>query len=254
MKLVVNWVSLCIVLAAFAASCADPPEYSNTPEILFDNIIFRDVVDPALPDSLIITVKFKDGDGDLGLDPQETGPPYHDQVFYQITPGGLIPVWKLANDGTYITYKTKRAMGVNDTLPDFVHPYNCVNWEIKTVNSKVDTFYFQLNPNHYNIFVDFFYFDNSIQDYKEFNWQTELHYPGCGQTYDGRFPILSKDLGQATPLDGSIRYAMQSTGFLVLFSTKTLKLKVTIQDRALHKSNTIETIPPFTLQQITKKG
>ena len=43
------------------------------------------------------------------------------------------------------------------------------------------------------------------------------------------------------------------TGFLFLFSVKTLKLRITIQDRMLNKSNTIES-GDFTLQQIKKSG
>src|SRR5436189_1142907 len=128
MKLVANWVSLCVILAVFVAACADPPQYSNTPEIIFDNIIFRDVADPSAVDSLIISVRFKDGDGDLGLDATETGSPYHDKTYYRFA------------NGVYVTYKTKRTVAGFDTLPPFVHPYNCINWEIKTLNNVVDTF------------------------------------------------------------------------------------------------------------------
>ena len=105
-----------------------------------------------------------------------------------------------------------------------------------------------------NIFVDF-YVGNGT-GFKRFDWVTEFAtYPTCGITFDGRFPVLSKDLSQKTPLDGTIRYAMTSTGFLILFGNKPLKLGITIQDRALHRSNTVETIPnPFTLQQIKKSG
>lgn len=39
---------------------------------------------------------------------------------------------------------------------------------------------------------------------------------------------------------------MQSIGFVPLFGDKKIKLKVTIKDRALNVSNTIET-PPFQL-------
>ena len=93
---------------------------------------------------------------------------------------------------------------------------------------------------------------NNDGTYKEFDWQKEFaNYPSCGETYDGRFPIMTKDLTQKTPLEGTIRYAMKSTGFLILFSIKTLKLRITIQDRALHKSNTVET-GDFTLQGIKK--
>ena len=241
MKLVVNWVAGCVVVAIFLASCADPPQYSNVPEIIFDNIIFRDIADPSAVDSLIVTVRFKDGDGNLGLDASELSAPYNDKTYFRFP------------DGTFVTYKTKRTIAKYDTLPPFSKPYNCINWEIKTVNAKLDTFYFQLNPNHYNIFVDFFVLNNDGV-YTEFDWQKDFTYPNCGIPFDGRFPVLSKDLSRKTPLDGTIRYAVQSTGFLILFSNKTLKLKITIQDRALNKSNTVETIPAFNLQQITKKG
>lgn len=240
MKLTGNWLAMCGMVALFLASCFDPPQYGPIPEIEFDKIIFKDVSDPSSVDSLIISLKFKDGDGDLGLDASELIAPYNNKYYFKFS------------DNTFVTYKTKRTNPRYDTLPTFVKPYNCINWEIKTVNNKIDTFYFQLNPNHYNIFIDFFV-QNNDGSFKEFDWQKEFTYPNCGIPFDGRFPLLSKDLSQKTPLDGTIRYAMQSTGFLFLFSIKTLKLRVTIQDRALNKSNTIET-PLFTLGGITVKS
>lgn len=240
MKLLINWAGVCGMVAIFLASCADPPQYSNVPEIVFDNIIFRDIADPSSVDTLIITVRFKDGDGDLGLDATELSAPYHNKTYYRFA------------DGTYVTYKTRRTIPRYDTLPAFIKPYNCINWEIKTVNAKLDTFYFQLNPNHYNIFVDFFV-KNNDGSYKEFDWQKEFSYPNCGIPFDGRFPILSKDPSSKTPLDGTIRYGMQSTGFLALFSIKTLMLKITIQDRELNKSNTVST-GDFKLLDIRKSG
>ena len=241
MKLVVNWVAGCVVVAIFLASCADPPLYSNVPEIIFDNIIFRDIADPSAVDSLIVTVRFKDGDGNLGLDASELSAPYNDKTYFRFL------------DGTYVTYKTKRTIAQYDTLPPFSKPYNCINWEIKTVNAKLDTFYFQLNPNHYNFFVDFF-IKNNDGSYTKFDWLAQFAYPNCGVTsFNQRFPILSKDLSRKTPLDGSIRNSMESAGFLPLFSIKTLMLKITIQDRALIKSNTITT-GDFKLLDIRKSG
>ena len=240
MKLVIKGAGMCAVLAIFLASCADPPQYSDIPEIVFDNIIFRDIADPSAVDTLIVTVRFKDGNGDLGLDATELSAPYNDKTYFRFA------------DGTYLTYKSKRTIPQYDTLPSFVKPYNCVNWEIKTVNQKVDTFYFQLNPNHYNIFVDFF-IKNGDGTYTEFDWQREFVYPNCGIPFDGRFPILSKDPTRKTALDGTIRYSMQTAGFLPLFSIKTLMLKITIQDRALNKSNTVTT-GDFKLLDIRKSG
>ena len=242
MKPLNHWPSFIAVSLIFMASCFEPPVYSPIPSIEFDNIVFKDVADPSAFDSLIVSVRFKDGDGDLGLDASarsDTLEPYNAKYYY------VFP------NGTYINYKTKRTDPRYDTLPAFVKPYWCTNWEVRSVNKVIDTLYFQLNPNHYNIFVDFF-IKNNDGTYKEFDWQKEFaNYPSCGETYDGRFPIMTKDLTQKTPLEGTIRYAMKSTGFLILFSIKTLKLRITIQDRALHKSNTVET-GDFTLQGIKK--
>ena len=240
MKSIGNWLALSAMAALLLTSCFDPPQYGPIPEIEFDKIVFKDIADPSAVDTLILSIKFKDGDGDLGLNASEVSEPFNDKFYYKFA------------DGTYITYKTKRTKPGYDTLPAFVKPYNCINWEVKTVNAKVDTFYFQLNPNHYNIFVDFFV-QKTDGTFKEFDWQKEFTYPNCGITFDGRFPRLSKDLTQKTPLDGTIHYSMESTGFLILFSIKTLKLRVRIQDRVLNKSNTIET-PLFTLGGITVKG
>lgn len=244
MKPFSNWAALVAVSLIFLASCFDPPTYSPIPSIEFDNIIFRDVADPSAVDSLIVSVRFKDGDGDLGLDPSlrsDTLPPFNAKYYY-LTP-----------EGTLVTYKTKRTDPRYDTLPAFVKPYNCINWEVRSINKKLDTLYVEMNKDHYNFFVEF-YIKNPDGSYRLFDWQTEFaNYPSCGETYNGRFPILAKnkDFSQKTPLDGTIRYAMKSTGFLVLFSIKTLKLRITIQDRALNRSNTVET-GDFTLQGIKK--
>lgn len=223
--------------ALLVASCFQPPEYSPIPIIEFDKIVFRDAPSPAF-DTISLSVKFKDGDGDLGLASDiasDTLVPYNNKFYF------------VFSDGTFITYKTKRTNPNYDTLPAYVQPYNCTNWQITTLNKKTDTVYFQLNPNHYNIFVDWFV-KNNDGSFTEFNWLTA--FDGCA-TYDGRFPRLSADYSHKAPMEGTIKYNMQSSGFLILFSIKTLKLRVTIQDRALHKSNTIET-PEFTLQSIKK--
>ena len=50
-------------------------------------------------------------------------------------------------------------------------------------------------------------------------------------------------------LEGEINYSMVSGGFSAIFGNKTLKLEVTIYDRALNASNTMET-PEFRLEEI----
>ncbi len=254
-----NWAVLSGALTLLLASCFDPPQYSPVPTIEFESISFTDVPNPSDPDSLILTIRFKDGDGDMGLDandPTDTLYPYQNRTFFDTIKTSNAGYYFPLKDVKFITYETWRTQRYGwkekklayDTLPEFKNPYNCVNWQILTIDNKIDTFYFELNRDHHNIFVEFLV-KNNDGSFSEFNWTEEFAYPQCGITFDGRFPILSKDLSRKSALDGKIRYGMPSTGFLILFSIKTLKLRITIQDRTLNKSNTIET-PEFTLQQI----
>jgi len=230
-------LGLCVLIALGTVSCFDPPEFSDIPDIEYNSVTFKDIGTASDPDSLIILMKFRDGDGNLGLDPAEVDEPFNNKYYYRFS------------DGSYITYETKRTNPNYDTLPDFVKPYNCTNWEVFSNNGVVvDTLYFKINPNHYNIFVKYFV-KNPDGSFKEFDWREEFTYPFCGISFDGRFPVLSKDLSQSSPLEGTIRYAMGTIGFKPLFSIKTLKLQIQIQDRGFNRSNIIET-PEFTLQSI----
>ena len=244
-RLVLTFVALVLI-----NSCFESPHFAITPEIEFNNIVFRKGVktDPNITpaDSLILTINFKDGDGDLGLGSDENYIPYNDKYYYYLNPNAQPP--------TFVTYNTRRTVAGYDTLPDFVTPFNCTNWDVykDSAGDVIDTFYFQLNRHHYNIFVDF-YIKQADDTWKKYDWANEFIYPNCQVNgFDGRFPILSKDLSQSSAQEGKIRYSMKSVAFLLFFSIKTLRLEVAIEDRKLHKSN-IVTTPPFTLQQILKK-
>ena len=246
-----SWGLLVVVIFAIVLnSCFEAPTYPTTPEIEFKSIQFIDVPDTPTatpPDSLILTIKFKDGDGDLGLDTQgEDEIRYADHFYFKVNDNRKYVTTNpdaLLNDPNIIRYKTKRTNHNYDTLPPYAPPYNCINWEILKKPSAIDpkllvpadTIYFVINPNNKNIFVDFLV-KQTDGTFVEFDWLKQY----CS-TFDGRFPVLSKDLNKSSPLEGEIVYNMTSVGFLVTFSTKTLKLRVTIQDRALNKSNTIET-------------
>lgn len=61
-----------VTLVSFTG-CFGPPDFSNQPEIAFNSIQIRDY--PAVPqfaDSVIISINFQDGDGDLGLNEIDT--------------------------------------------------------------------------------------------------------------------------------------------------------------------------------------
>jgi len=262
-----------IFLAIVLGSCFNPPEFPLRPEIEFESLAFKKVGGFADPDSLILTISFNDGDGDLGLDPenpQYSSFPFHPINYYLAKDGdttkistekrdpNLPPLIKIdaGQSGKLVTVRTR-----NDPQYSYLPPYSCSDYnfdsvyvsaenksifdktynivdslksnQFPTVYILLDTFYYEFNPNHYNITVDF-EIKNANGTYTPFYWRKEL----C-ETFDGRFPVLSED--NNVPLDGTLRYAMKSTGFIPLFGGKTLRLKVHIKDRALRYSNTVYT-------------
>jgi hypothetical protein len=243
-------------------SCFDPPVYPVEPEIVFKSLNFVEVPDlntgEVTADSLILVVRFKDGDGNLGLSPNEIDPPYNDRWYYlkanldkNLNPA--CDAYKSENKCFYISaYKaefdkyidfTDKQSGVPpyDTLKDFVKPYNCTRWEIvRDQNDQViDQLYFTLNPHYSNIFVEF-QTKNSDNTYTAFSWSDFLTYPSCEvQGFNGRFPLLFEPGSSDSPLEGEIRYSMPSPFFKIIFGAKTIRLRVYIEDRALNKSNEV---------------
>ncbi len=72
-----------VLVAVSATGCYKDPDFSTTPAILFNSVTKFTVADPfsgttAKRDSVVITLDFKDGDGDLGepvegrIDPKYT--------------------------------------------------------------------------------------------------------------------------------------------------------------------------------------
>lgn len=249
------------------ASCFDPPVYPDEPEIIFKTVHFVEV--PDLPtgevtaDSLILVIRFKDGNGDLGLTPNETDPPFNDRWYYVKTPLDTVinrncktfakqhrcyyyndPKSQKAEFDKFIDIEDKQSgLPPYDTLKDFVKPYNCTNWEIvRDQNDQVvGQVYFTLNPYYSNIFVEF-QTKNGDATYTAFDWSDFLTYPSCEvQGFNGRFPLLVEPGSGDSPLEGEIRYSMPSPFFKIIFGAKTLRLKVSIVDRALHRSNVVYT-------------
>ena len=82
----------------------------------------------------------------------------------------------------------------------------------------------------------------------------ELFEPQCnGVAYNGRYPVLNPDRDRERPLEGKLKYTMESPAWELFFRQDTLKLDIYIYDRALNKSNIIST-PDFVLKNITVGG
>jgi hypothetical protein len=294
-----------LVITFSLASCFDPPEFANVPQIDFDGVVFKEGNTTNRTDSLIVTIKFKDGDGDLGLDPtlsEFNSNPFNNLSFFQTNDAdrSLVQietalqtidhtnkqnqrivepyhVLQIADPtrGKLVFPRTRKISGY-ESLP----AYDCENYEyfrsanyaidvknkavldakaivdtlfVRVNSTRVpthyvirDTLYFKVNPNHYNIEVDFLVKDpahpDAVDGFVVYNWRKEF----CQQDLDGRFPILTDTPG---PLEGTIRYGMTTIGFKRIFTIKTLKLRIKIRDRFFNESNEI-TSPEFTLDSI----
>jgi len=288
MKVIKGLILFCF-LAVGISACFDAPVFDIIPEISFKKIQFKEVPGPATNDSLILYLNFRDGDGDLGYYKDDLDEPYNASFYFLAT--GTDADGDLKNDtvrvatqqvydtndrpyillksddlnGKLVTNRTRLETGYS-YLPVY-DPNSCLYYaddELLVPEESVDNTYnivdtltgpggiyylvrseplfYKANINHNNIDVTFWVFEGGT--WVKFDWLKEYCF-----RFDARFPVLSDKSG---PLEGTIRYAMPSTGFLPEFSIKTLKLSVKIRDRALHESEEIET-PQFTLDGIKVK-
>ena len=92
------------LLAASLGSCLKAPDYSTTPEIAFDNItnlrLAPKVSGGVVQDSMRLTIRYQDGDGDLGLNSDERkalqGTSFYNNYFIE-------PYVKQINDKRYVS-------------------------------------------------------------------------------------------------------------------------------------------------------
>ncbi len=86
------------IISAFLGSCFDAPEFPTRPEISFERICFGKSVNEFKPDSLVVTVSFEDGDGDLGIEAGYREDPFHELNYFVANSGQLTPVGKKTVD------------------------------------------------------------------------------------------------------------------------------------------------------------
>ena len=270
-----------LVLVSIIQGCYDIPTFSDVPSISFNKVEFFDV--NSGQDSLLITINFADGDGDIGLNDDYNYLDAFQSNEYLIDGNDgyidiseideLITIKDVGKDiaPLYEHFNTgSKSKSTLTTIPPFDPPYQYTNWlinpkitliDLDTVFSggnwqirqryievqMSDTVFFMLNENHFNFFVDFYYKDSPTDEFKKFNWVTDITFPP-GQPPHGRVPILHNPNEEGI-IEGTIKYGFVSSGLLNLFEDKILKLQIRIQDRALNSSQTVET-PEFTLREI----
>jgi len=155
-------------------SCRKATEFSIIPQIGFESIAryrVKEVQEIAgklnisYDDSIPISISFKDGDGDLGLGPGDTVPPFNE----------YIPVTDSA--GNIEIYGSRPGMPSYNTN-DECNPYN-PNYYYNGIN---DTVLANINPHYFNYHIVFLKKVGTTYD-------TISNCPNLNQC--GRFPILS---------------------------------------------------------------
>ena len=242
----INTLLLIITIGLTASSCFDAPNYPDQPRIEFNYVQFKSggLTDA---DSLIVSVHFEDGDGDLGLGPNDTQYPYSSKIYFNKSGAIFNPQVDLLPEDL-ATYSDAQVLD----LPPYSGDFICLNYDINPTLKRLDgvevqiedTVYREFNIRNNNFILQIQIKENG--EFRNYNERTELD---CSTTFSGRFPILSDDLSKPSPLEGSIRFAVTDFGIEDLFQRETLRLQVYIYDREGNPSNVVES-PEFTLQDI----
>jgi hypothetical protein len=183
-------------------ACTKRPQYPDAPQLELLEAKKMRLPDKVDTDSLFIKLKFRDGDGNLGMNITDE------------------PV----NEITYVLKPNS-----TDTVTLEKDPHDCENYIKLTTTNK----YYKItrNPSYYNFFITFY--EKKGASYSKINLEN------CA-TYNGRFSRFDPGTNYRGPLEGSIDYGIAL--FLELgLKNKTARMEIYIQDRAMNKSNVITT-------------
>lgn len=274
-------------MSVAVAACFDPPNFSNVPQIDFLDVYFKEGTTDNPTDSLVVSITFRDGDGDLGLSGDQIDEPYQD-VFYGLARDGEVieagketlftdlPQFIDVPDGAsgkLVTVRTLQDPAYADDLPPFVDAQaSCTDYKLQKIYIQdkdkqiIDNSYIDVDtmfsPNGFPpvyIVQDMFYFKRNpnhrnievefwVNDGTGKYSLFDWEKEYCEAAFNQRFPVLSEKTG---PLEGKLEYALTSVGIKATFSIKTMFLRIRIRDRALNVSNEVQT-EPFTLDKIKK--
>jgi hypothetical protein len=246
MKKYLTLISLSLIL-----SCNDETveDYPIEPTIGLQSIVFSEGASETPFDTLAFTIHFTDGDADFGFEPGNEAhlkPPYQHGFFYLKSTGQ--PVHShLVKPNTVIEGLLRyddRQSPPYDTLPESIFCY----FSNADFNLGSNPLYWTENSNYKNLFVKVF-FENDQGTFVELDWYKK----DCGN-FNGRVAdIIGKRgpfiLEKTSDKKGELTYKMISGSWLSQLGEKKIKLRIYIQDLALHRSNVLES-EPFLLGDI----
>ncbi len=257
-----------LILVWIVGACLKQPELSIIPQITFQSATLVKGAGSAATDTIILTIGFADGDGDLGYGPDETAiyksstdsinlnPAFYflydstkpaTSPWYQVNQSNFTPAILASLGFPQLHYVDLAAVRKNknvvafDTLPS---PPTCKSWTTtptSTQQQKADTIYTQNNPNANNIFMNIYTAPNAAGPFTYYDPYILFgnQIPCPNNVFDGRYPVLSSNLGNNSPIQGTLTWKYISPLLYYIFQGKTIRLTVYITDRALHKSNVV---------------
>ncbi len=120
---------LFILLAIWATSCKKPESYPIVPSIEFSKFLVESDTVTGIAQRGILEISFKDGDGDIGLDPSDTLPPfnlgsvyYYNMIikYYEQQHGSFVEVPLLSWNSDSLHYDT---LTFNARIPNLTPKY-----------------------------------------------------------------------------------------------------------------------------------
>lgn len=153
------------------SGCFSPPEFDNVPSIDYEAIQFVRGKN-GTADTLVLSINFQDGDGDIGLSADETDPPFHATNYYLENNGDtthlttstlytdLPPIINVptGTKGKLVTYRTRKKeingqKVYESILPPYVDPYRCTAYRYDSIFiSAPDTAIFN-KRDHYLAYI-----------------------------------------------------------------------------------------------------
>lgn len=237
-----RWSQISIILITLGfSSCFNPPDFPDEPEIEFRSLEYIDYADDV--DSMLLRFDFEDGDGDIGLSDDYFGYPYHR---FNVVVDSFDSLVSISDSNVVLPFYLIDPYGIGEkTLfseTDNRPLYSSCDYYYDP-NVLDDTIFIQENEYNNNFYIDIlkrkngvyskFYFNNSTCDLVNFN---------------SRIPIFDSE-HDGKSLSGTITYYLSSIGWANVLTPDTFKIRFYIYDRALHKSNVVES-PEYLFQDI----
>lgn len=271
------------------AGCFEKVEFPSTPNIEFLDVRFFDLAESARRDSLVISFRFEDGDGDLGLSADasaDVNPPYHDLFVYLDSRDSVVTISNL-NEMIPPFYsapvsksviqvrepgeepKTLSAYNIFGSLKERIDDelvlgeYSCANYDIVRIPAFINReqngafLLFSLDIENDTVAI--------VRNPRQFNIHVDILKKSPEGTFEetflaagavencgtGELDARFPIFGDGTGKEGVIHYNYSSNLLRLGFQDNTFKLSFFIYDRAGNKSNIAESFE-FTLDKITQ--